>query len=518
MLKNGIDIFYYYESIWNTSSFIINYLDKKIGYLIKYFVISELIKQKDYLSKQNKEALISYIQNVKEIKNSSSDDELLITYDYYINFVQNIYNKVYKEDLEGKITLQTAQKFILSADMIEVFKIFNLFDYQLQRLQQFCRYKSKIIDDLLKKGKKPPSGGLKDFIYNPENDMKYFIQFNKLHKRRNSEDNNFISPLNNNIISNNNQNINKNDQIKNDLEKNESNNFDEIPNDPYSLTQNNNQNINNNNNNINENNISNNNYKGEEIINNKNIYDNNINTVDINKIHNDINNIDINNSNDINYNINNNNNSFDNQDIENISYIPFDPSSNEMSYLNDMSLLININNLNNCCDSHNNDNIIQRSNTVPLQNINTSNILSKIENYNEKNTNFYQNNINNFNNNNFNKNSYNNNINQINNNNNNHNNNHNNNINNITKPNDFYLYNIPSLSTSSSTKKMYINKSDESNNNQYSLDKNLINHKKNEIIINNKKAIEDLKYKSIDTTIKILQNSISLLKKFPKTK
>ena len=64
MLKNGIDIFYYYESIWNTSSFIINYLDKKIGYLIKYFVISELIKQKDYLSKQNrlsqKKNLINY--------------------------------------------------------------------------------------------------------------------------------------------------------------------------------------------------------------------------------------------------------------------------------------------------------------------------------------------------------------------------------------------------------------------------------------------------------------------------
>ena len=64
MLKNGIDIFYYYESIWNTSSFIMNNLDKKIGYLIKYFVISELIKQKDYLSKQNrlsqKKNLINY--------------------------------------------------------------------------------------------------------------------------------------------------------------------------------------------------------------------------------------------------------------------------------------------------------------------------------------------------------------------------------------------------------------------------------------------------------------------------
>jgi hypothetical protein len=65
---------------------------------------------------------------------------------------------------------------------------------------------------------------------------------------------------------------------------------------------------------------------------------------------------------------------------------------------------------------------------------------------------------------------------------------------------------------------MYINKSNESNNNQYSLDINLINQKKNEIIINNKNAIENLKHKSIDSTIKILQNSISLLKKFPKTK
>jgi hypothetical protein len=65
---------------------------------------------------------------------------------------------------------------------------------------------------------------------------------------------------------------------------------------------------------------------------------------------------------------------------------------------------------------------------------------------------------------------------------------------------------------------MYINKSYSSKNNQYPLDINLLNQKKNEVIINNKKAIEELKYKSIDSSIKILQNSISILKKFPKTK
>ena len=489
MFKNGIDIFYYFESIWNTSTFIMDHLDKKIGYLMKYYVISELIKQKDYLSNNNKQILISYIQNVKEIKNSSSNDELLINYDYYINFVQNIYNKTYNEDLKGDITLQTAQKFILSADMIEVFKIFNLYDFQLQRLQQFCRYKSMMIDISIQKGNKPPSGGLKDFIYNPQNDLKYFIPFNQLSKRRNSEVNNFISPLNNNNIPNNNQIINKTNQIQNDLKKNESNNYNEIPNDPYSLVQNNNQNINIKNSNINENNIHNDNNNGCENINNKNINDNYINSNTINKIDN---NIDNNHFNDINYNMKNNFNTFDDKEIENISMIPPGPSSTEMSFLNDMSLLNNVNNLNNCYNSFNNDNKIQRSNTAPM------NKLSKIENYNEKNNILY---------NNFNNNNYNNYIDN--------NNNNNNEI--KSNPNDF-LYSVPSLRTSSSTKKLYINKSDTSKNNQYPLDINFLKEKKNELIINNKKAIKELKYKSIDSTIKILQNSILILKKFPKTK
>ena len=481
MLKNGIDIFYYYESIWNTSSFIMNNLDKKIGYLIKYFVISELIKQKDYLSNKNKETLISYIENVKEIKKSSSNDDLSINCDYYINFVQNIYNKTYNEDLKGTITFQTAQKFILSADMIEVFKIFNLFDFQLQRLQQFCRYKSMIIDDILKQGKKPPSGGLKDFIYNPENDLKYFIQFNQLSKRRNSDVSNFNSNLNNNNVLNNNQNLNQSTQIPNNVMKSESNYYDEIPNDPYSLIQNN---------------IDNNNCDGNINNNNINININNNNIDNINKVNNDVknnnnNNINSkidNNINDINYNINNNNININNQKIDNISNIYSYPSTSQSTFLTDQSLFINLNNLNNYFNSTNNDNPIQRSNTVPLQNLNSLNKSSITKNNNEINTNFHNNNNNNINNN---------------------NNNNNNN---------FYFYSIPSLRTSSSTKKMYINKSDSSKNNQYPLDTNLLNQKKNEVIINNKKAIEELKYKSIDSTIKILQNSISILKKFPKTK
>ena len=128
MYKKGIDTFYYFGSIWNTSSFIMN-LDKKIGYLMKYFVISELKKQKDYLTKENRSILLSYIKNVKEIKNKSKNEELEIDCDYYIDFVQKIYNKTNNEDLNGNITFQTSKRFLLIADMIEVFRIFGIIYY-----------------------------------------------------------------------------------------------------------------------------------------------------------------------------------------------------------------------------------------------------------------------------------------------------------------------------------------------------------------------------------------------------
>ena len=91
-------------------------LEKKMGYLIKYYVISELTKKKDLLTELNKQILLSYIKNVKEIKNSSKE-ELGIKAEDYLNFVSNIYIKVFKEDLSGNINLQTSQKFNLCANM-----------------------------------------------------------------------------------------------------------------------------------------------------------------------------------------------------------------------------------------------------------------------------------------------------------------------------------------------------------------------------------------------------------------
>ena len=261
MLKNGIDIFTYYESIWNASSIIMK-LEKKMGYLIKYYVISELTKKKDLLTELNKQILLSYIKNVKEIKNSSKE-ELGIKAEDYLNFVSNIYIKVFKEDLSGNINLQTSQKFNLCANMLEVLKIFNLFDFQILRLQQYCRYRSKLIEQLLLQGKKPSVGSLKSFKYSPDNDLQFFTPIKpsseKNLERRNSENFNFNNPLNNSNLSNppnsqrysdtyqNNYQKNNNIQEKyvpnkqNNIQKNNTNPFnnnnshDNIPNDPYNI-------------------------------------------------------------------------------------------------------------------------------------------------------------------------------------------------------------------------------------------------------------------------------------------
>ena len=87
MLKNGIDIFTYYESIWNASSIIMK-LEKKMGYLIKYYVISELTKKKDLLTELNKQILLSYIKNVKETKSIESRSDSICS-NSSLNFLFN---------------------------------------------------------------------------------------------------------------------------------------------------------------------------------------------------------------------------------------------------------------------------------------------------------------------------------------------------------------------------------------------------------------------------------------------
>ena len=249
MLKNGINIFIYYESIWNASSIIMK-LEKKMGYLIKYYVISELTKKKDLLTELNKQILLSYIKNVKEIK-SSSKEELGIKAEDYINFVSNIYIKVFKDDLSGNINLQTAQKFNLCANMLEVLKIFNLFDFQILRLQQYCRYRSKLIEQLLLQGKKPSVGSLKSFKYSPENDVQFFTPIKPSSEnnlvRRYSENINFNNPLNNINLSNPPNSQRYSDTYQNNYQKNNNIQEKNVPNNQNNIQKNNTNPFNNNN-------------------------------------------------------------------------------------------------------------------------------------------------------------------------------------------------------------------------------------------------------------------------------
>ena len=250
MLKNGIDIFTFYESIWNASSIIMK-LEKKMGYLIKFYVISELTKKKDLLTELNKQILLSYIKNLKEIKNSSKE-ELGIKAEDYVNFVSNIYIKVFKDDLSGNINLQTAQKFNLCANMLEVLKIFNLFDFQILRLQQYCRYRSKLIEQVLLQGKKPLVGSLKSFKYSPDNDVQFFTPIKASPEnnlvRRYSENINFNNPINNINLSNPPNSQRYSDTYQNNYQKNNNIQEKNVPNNQNNIQNNNTNPFNNNNN------------------------------------------------------------------------------------------------------------------------------------------------------------------------------------------------------------------------------------------------------------------------------
>ena len=58
MIKNGIDIFYYYESIWNSGDYIFQF-NKTIGYIVKLFVVNSLKKFENFINEDNKQK--SYI-------------------------------------------------------------------------------------------------------------------------------------------------------------------------------------------------------------------------------------------------------------------------------------------------------------------------------------------------------------------------------------------------------------------------------------------------------------------------
>ena len=67
MQKNGIDIFKYYENIWNTGN-IISQSNIRIEYVIKYFCANELNTIINSLNDQNKQKVYSFFQNVQELQ------------------------------------------------------------------------------------------------------------------------------------------------------------------------------------------------------------------------------------------------------------------------------------------------------------------------------------------------------------------------------------------------------------------------------------------------------------------
>ena len=207
MIKNGIDIFYYYESIWNSGDYIFQF-NKTIGYIVKLFVVNVFKNSDNFLKEENKEKLNAFFQEFQNILNQLSYNEKNINLNLYSNFVEDAFHKVINEDLNQNITYQTVRNFRIIGDLIEVFQYFNSLDNQLLRLQQFCRWKAKYIEDCLNKGENLIRGGLNEFIYNPENDPKYFIQFNMNSILNLKANNKYLENNNQNIETKSNGNIN----------------------------------------------------------------------------------------------------------------------------------------------------------------------------------------------------------------------------------------------------------------------------------------------------------------------
>lgn len=215
MLKNGIEIYYYYESIWNTGELIYK-SNKKIGYFIKLFSLSKINQFFNYLKEKDKEKCYSLFNYFSRLENEISNEELEINLSIYSKYVKRVFDLVNNEDLNGDITYKTVKKFIVTADLIEVFEYFNSLDENMLKIQQYFRYKAYNIQNCLNNGINPIRGGFNEFKYNPNLDCKIFIQFNN-YKSLN---------LNNYSRNNNNEYFRFNsDSINQSNEKDLNNNF-----------------------------------------------------------------------------------------------------------------------------------------------------------------------------------------------------------------------------------------------------------------------------------------------------
>ena len=177
MLKNGIDLFFYYEGIWKTGDYIYK-SNKSSGYLVKMFCVSEIKQKMVYLNEKCKQKALYFSKDLNEIQNQLTQKEKNIDLDSFSAYLKKIYENVNNEDLYGNITFITVKKYRIIGDLIEVYKYYNVLDQNLLKLQQFCRFKAKYIENGLKNGSNITRGGYNEFIYNPKNDPQYFVQFN----------------------------------------------------------------------------------------------------------------------------------------------------------------------------------------------------------------------------------------------------------------------------------------------------------------------------------------------------
>ena len=339
MIDNGIRIFNYYESVWNTGAQYFK-INKKISYHMKFYCVTKLTNLKDELNEEETKKLISMINHLKELKKILSKDDINISKDEYNKFYKKIFIAIDTEDKETNVTYQTSQRFNFVSDVLEAYKVW---DNKIVVLQAYCRYKAKNIEECLNKGLIPEKTRYQDFKYNPGMEYQYFTpceMHDNFGKIKNSSFNSYNNSNNNMNVNNNNFNGNNNNMgfgMNNNFQNsnfNNNQNFNQQNNNYNNSPQ---ENFNINNNNVQE--MNNKEYelkkeenlkKSTENIKNNNFNNNNFNNNNNNFNNNNNNNNNINNNN--NYNINNNNNNNinnnNNYNINNNNYQNYNNNSN----------------------------------------------------------------------------------------------------------------------------------------------------------------------------------------------
>ena len=328
MFDNGIRIFNYYESVWNTGTQYFK-INKKISYHMKLYCVTKLTSLRDQLNEDEKNKLISMINQLKEIKKVLTKDEINISKEEYNNFYKKIFFAIDNEEKETNVSHQTCVRFNYVSDVLEAYKIW---DNKIVILQAYCRYKAKTIEDSLNKGLIPEKTPLQDFKYVNGMEYQYFTpcesvdNFGKI--KKSSFNNNNNPSMNGSVnMNSNNNNYNFNNGFNNNNNFQSANFNNQTPNQNYV---NNNQQNNNiyNNNNLQEQNNLNKDENNTENLKRSNLNNNNYNNNNIN--------------NNVNHNSNNYNNNMNNN-FKNFNNFSFNSQIFKKSYVN--KIINNDNNL-----------------------------------------------------------------------------------------------------------------------------------------------------------------------------